>query len=74
MYQTTPRRLTGETPYSLTYGAKGVIPAEVNLCSARVSGFSLAKNEELMLKQLDSLEERQEAATICLANYQQKLT
>ena len=30
-------------------------------------------NEELMLKQLDSLEEHREATTIGLADYQQKL-
>ena len=30
-YQITPRRSTGETPFSLTYGAEAVIPAEVNL-------------------------------------------
>jgi len=32
-YRTTPRRSTGETPFSLTYGAEAVIPTEVNLCS-----------------------------------------
>ena len=36
-YQTTTQRSTGETPFSLTYGAEAVIPAEVNLCSAQVS-------------------------------------
>ena len=39
-YQTTPRRSTGETPFSLTYGAEAVIPVEVNLCSAWVEGFN----------------------------------
>ena len=53
-----------ETPYSLTYRAKAVIPVEISLYSARVSGFTLAKNEELMVKQLDSLEECHEAGTI----------
>ena len=52
---------------------EAVIPAEVNLCSARVDGFSPAHNEQMMLKQLDSLEEYQEVATIWLAEYQQKL-
>nr|XP_023874648.1 uncharacterized protein LOC111987173 [Quercus suber] len=33
-YRTTPRRSTGDTPFSLTYGAEAVIPTEVNLCSA----------------------------------------
>ena len=38
-YQTTPRRFIRETPFSLMYGAKAVIPTEVNLCSARVAEF-----------------------------------
>ena len=44
-YRTAPRRSTGETPFSLTYGAEAVIPAEVNLCSARVSGFNTSQND-----------------------------
>ena len=28
MYKTTPRRSTGETPFSMTYGAEAVIPLE----------------------------------------------
>ena len=39
-YRTTPRRSTGETSFSLTYGAEAVIPVEVNLCSAWVEGFN----------------------------------
>ena len=62
----------GETPFSLTYGGEAVIPTEISLCSAQVLGFVLAKNEELMVKQLDLLEEYQESATIRLAEYQQK--
>ncbi|XP_075636692.1 uncharacterized protein LOC142608921 [Castanea sativa] len=72
-YRTTPRRSTRETPFSLTYGAEVVIPAEVNLCSARVAGFAPNENEKLMAKQLNLLEERREAAIIRLAEYQQKL-
>ena len=73
VYRTTLRRSTGETPFSLTYGVEAIIPAEINLCSARVLGFNLAKNSELMLKQLNLLEEHRELATIRLAEYQQKL-
>ena len=72
-YRMTPRRFTGETTFSLTYGTEAVIPTEVNLCSARVSGFALIENDELMVKQLDLLKEYQELATIRLAEYQQKL-
>ena len=68
-YQTTPRRSKGETSFSLTYKGKAVIPAEVNLCSAQVSGFTLIENDELMVKQLDSLKEYRELTTIKLAEY-----
>ena len=47
----------GEILFSLTYGAEVVIPTEVNLYNALVSGFNLAKNSELMMKQLNMLEE-----------------
>ena len=63
----------GETPFSLTYRAEAVIQAKVNLCSARVMGFALAQNDELMVKHLDLLEEYRELANIRLAKYQQKL-
>ena len=29
MYRTTPRRSTGETPFSMTYGAEAVIPLKL---------------------------------------------
>ena len=41
-YQTTFGHSTGETPFSLTYGAESMIPTKVNLCSARVDGFNPA--------------------------------
>ena len=72
-YQTTPRISTGETPYSLTYGAKAVIPVEISLSSMRISDFSPAIYDELMIMQLNLLEKYQEMATIRLASYQQKL-
>ncbi|XP_075670270.1 uncharacterized protein LOC142640051 [Castanea sativa] len=56
-YGTTPRRSTGETSFSLTYGAEAIIPAKVNLCSARITDFSPDGNEKLMAKQLNLLEE-----------------
>ena len=67
--RTTPRRSTGETPFSLTYGAEAVIPTEVSLCSARVAGFDPVQNADLMMERLDWLEECREAATIRLAEY-----
>ena len=49
-YRRTPRRSTGETPFSLTYRAEAVIPAKINLCNAQVLDFTPVKNSELMLK------------------------
>jgi len=59
-HHTTFRRSTGETPFSLMYGAKAVILAKVNLCSAQIMGFSPTQNDGLMVEQLDLLEEYQE--------------
>ena len=49
-YRITPRRSTGENPFSLTYGGEAVIPTEISLCSAWVLGFILVENKELMVK------------------------
>ena len=57
-YRTTPWRSTGETPYSLTYGAEVVLLVEISLCSTRTLDFSPVINEESMVRQLDSLEDR----------------
>ena len=48
-YQTTPRRLTGEMPFSMTYGAEAVIPVEVSLSSSKVAGFTQGHNDECMV-------------------------
>ena len=69
-YRTTPQRSTGETPFSLTYGAEAVIPAEVNLCSAQVSKFNTSQNDDQLIERLDLLEEYRDTATIRLAEYQ----
>ena len=72
-YQKTSWRSTGETPFSLTYGAEAVIPVEVNLCSARVSEFNTSQNDGQLMERLDLLEENRDITTIRLAEYQQKL-
>ena len=56
-YHTTPRRSTGETPFSMTYGTETVIPTEIGLCNMRVTDFALEKNDTRLAKDLDLLEE-----------------
>ena len=63
-YRTIPHRSTGETPFSLTYGAKAVILAEVNICSARIDEFDPTQNELMMVERLDLLEENRETTVI----------
>lgn len=72
-YRTTPRRSTGETHFSMTYGAKAVILVEISMPSMKIASFSPGNNNAQMSKNLDFLEERRDMASIQLANYQQKL-
>ncbi|XP_030970647.1 uncharacterized protein LOC115991031 [Quercus lobata] len=72
-YRTTPRRSTGETPFSMTYRAEAVIPLEVNFPTQRTTTFCPATNDKLLEKSLDLIDERREGAMVHLANYQQKL-
>ena len=72
-YRTTPRRSTGETPFSMTYGAEAVIPLEVNFPTQRTTAFCPIANDKLLEKSLDLINERRESAMVHLAYYQQKL-
>ena len=68
-YRTTPRRSTGETPFSMTYGAEAVIPLETGFPTLRTSSFTPSNNDELLEKSLDLIEERRESAMVQLAYY-----
>ena len=72
-YRTTPRRSTGETPFSMTYGAEAVIPLEIGFPTSRTSSFNSRDNDEQLTKSLDLIEEKRENAMVQLAYYQQKL-
>ena len=56
-YQTMPRRSTGETPFSMTYGAEAVIPLETGFPTLRTSSFDSSNNDKLLGKNLDLIEE-----------------
>ena len=73
MYRTTPRKSTGETPFSMTYEAKTVIPLETSFPTLKTSSFSPSSNNELLEKSLNLNEERRESAMVQLAYYQHKL-
>ena len=68
-YRTTPRRSTGEMPFSMTYGAEAVIPLEIGFPTLRTSSFTLSSNDGLLEKSLDLIEKHRENAMVQLAYY-----
>ena len=72
-YRTTPRRSTGEIPFSMSYGAEVVIPIETGFPTLRTQTFNPNDNDKLLEKSLDFIEERRENAMVQLAYYQHKL-
>ena len=60
----TPKRSTGETPFSMTYGTKAVISIEISLLSSRVVCFAKGRNDESMIGNLDALEERRDMVAL----------
>ena len=72
-YRTTPRNSTGETLFSMTYGAEAVIPLESGFPTMTSSAFTSDENNELLERNLDLIEERRENAREQLAYYQHKL-
>lgn len=49
-YRTTPRRSMGETPFSMAYKTKAIIPVEIGLSSVRILDFSSENNDDRMAK------------------------
>ncbi|KAK0580936.1 hypothetical protein LWI29_007867 [Acer saccharum] len=72
-YRTTERGSTGETPYSMAYGAEAVIPMETSFSSPRVQLFQPELNIDMLKCGLDELEERRESAQIRNTAYQQRV-
>ena len=68
-YRTTPRRSTGETHFSMTYGAETVIPLETGFPMSKTSLFNLRDNDKQLTKSLDLIEEKRENAMVQLAYY-----
>ena len=68
-YRTTPCRSTGETPFSITYGAEVVIPLESGFPTTRTSSFNPKDNDEQLARNLDLIEEKRENTMVQLAYY-----
>nr|GEW52812.1 hypothetical protein [Tanacetum cinerariifolium] len=55
-HQTMIKSSTGETPFSLTYGTKAVIPVEIGMQTWRTVKVDMIKNDEALEINLDLLE------------------
>ncbi|XP_022028168.1 protein NYNRIN-like [Helianthus annuus] len=67
-HRSMPKTSNNETPFSLTYGAEAMMPAEVGLLSLRRLTTN-DDNDRLLREGLDLLEERCEAAAISEEKY-----
>nr|GEZ06374.1 reverse transcriptase domain-containing protein [Tanacetum cinerariifolium] len=62
-----------ETPFSLTYGTKAVIPVEIGMPTLRTVEDDMIKNDEALKINLDLLEEKREQAGIQEAKRKAKM-
>ena len=71
-YETTRRKPTRESPFALTYGVEAIIPTKIGMPTIRAEVPEEASTEAI-IKYLDTVDELREAATMCIASYQQRL-
>ena len=72
-YRITARTPIGETPFRLTYGNEGGIPAKIGLTSYRVDNHNKARTDEALRLQLDLIDEVRAIAEQRLARYQDRM-
>ncbi|GJX18680.1 reverse transcriptase domain-containing protein [Tanacetum coccineum] len=73
-HRTMTKSSHGDTPFSLTYGTKAVIPAEIGMPTYRTTVVEAVHNNEELRLNLDLLKERRECAAIREAKAKLKMT
>ncbi|GJU27456.1 reverse transcriptase domain-containing protein [Tanacetum coccineum] len=63
-HRTMIKSSNGDTPLSLTYGTKAVIPAEIGMPTFRTAELNVTENDEALEINLELLEEKREQAAI----------
>jgi len=66
-------KITGETPFSITYGSEAIIPLKAGFQTLKTDQFQVDKNDHLLVVSLELIDERREVAMVKMAHYQQKL-
>ncbi|CAL8085880.1 unnamed protein product [Prunus armeniaca] len=72
--QTSYRTATGETPFSMAFGSKAVVPVEIGEPSYRTEAFRPKANEEALALSLDLLKERRAQANLRDEAYKQRVS
>nr|GEZ23381.1 reverse transcriptase domain-containing protein [Tanacetum cinerariifolium] len=72
-HRTMIKPSNGETPFSLTYGAKVVIPAEIGMPTLRNAEVDIVKNNGALGISLDLLEEKREQVAVQEARSKAKM-
>nr|GEU91608.1 reverse transcriptase domain-containing protein [Tanacetum cinerariifolium] len=72
-YRTIIKSSHGDTPFSLTYGTKAVIPAEIEMPTYRTAAVDVVNNYEELCLNLDLLEERREHIAMSEAKSKSKM-
>jgi hypothetical protein len=71
--RTTPSRATGFTLFFLVYGAKAILPTDLEYASSRTRAYDDRSNQPSRGDSLDQLEEARDVALLHSARYQQSL-
>nr|GEV44718.1 reverse transcriptase domain-containing protein [Tanacetum cinerariifolium] len=73
-YRTMTKSSHGDTPFSLTYGTKAVVPAEIGMPTYRTVAVDVVNNDEELRLNMDMLEGHPERAAFCEAKAKSKMT
>ena len=71
-YRTIAHKPTGISLFAITYDMEAIIPTEIGMPTIRTN-VPEQGNTDLMVKDLDTLDESRESATIRIASYQHRL-
>ena len=71
-YRITVRTPTGETPFSLSYGYKVMVPIEIRMSSLKRENYDPDQNNLLQRPEIDFLKEKQCDSQLWVAIYQRR--
>ena len=71
--RTTSKNATGQTPFSLVFGAEAMIPTEMVIPTARMTMRDHEQNSEALFQNLDTVDELRDLAKVRMASHQQMI-